>query len=190
MPKAGSALYFIAIIPPSPISEQAWELKNYFKEHYHSKAALNSPPHITLHMPFEWKEKKEEVLVSKLELFSQNKETFTLEFQNFYYFAPRVIFINVLECELLRKFQHELHRFCKEELNIFNAQYKNLPFHPHLTLAFRDLKKSMFEKAWEEFKHKEFSGSFVADRFTLLKHNSKVWEPFREFFVNRPIFRK
>ena len=57
------ALYFLAIIPPSPLYEEALELKNYFKENYQSKASLNSPPHITLHMPFQWKQEKEEDLV-------------------------------------------------------------------------------------------------------------------------------
>ena len=181
MPKERSALYFIAIIPPSPIAEQASELKNYFKDIFHSKASLNSPPHITLHMPFEWKEKKEEALASKLELFSKSCNPFEVKVQNFGCFAPRVIFINVLECEQLRQLQYELHRFCKTELNIFNAQYKDLPFHPHLTLAFRDLKKSMFERAWEEFKGKEFSGSFMTTQFTLLKHTGKIWESHRNF---------
>jgi 2'-5' RNA ligase len=181
MSKEGIAVYFMAIVPPSPIYEQASELKNHFKEHYQSKAALNSPPHITLHMPFEWKEKRETELVAKLDGFAKNKKATTLELHSFSCFAPRVIFINVLENEAVRIFQHELHRFCKAELNIFNAQYKDFPFHPHLTLAFRDLKKPMFEKAWSEFKDKEFSGSFVVDRFTLLKHNGKVWESFKEF---------
>ena len=100
MPKEGTALYFIAIIPPSPIFEQASGLKNHFKQQYQSKAALNSPPHITLHMPFEWKVKKEEELVSKLSLFSKSKDTFELELKNFGCFAPRVIFINVIENNL------------------------------------------------------------------------------------------
>ncbi len=181
MPKEGTALYFIAIVPPSPIFEQATLLKNHFKEHYQSKASLNSPPHITVHMPFEWKEKREAELVSKLALFSKGKQRIDLQFQNFGCFSPRVIFVNVLESEVLRNFQYELHRFCKAELNIFNAHYKDLPFHPHMTLAFRDLKKLMFERAWDEFKDKEFSGSFSADHFTLLKHTGKVWELFKEF---------
>ncbi len=181
MPKAGSALYFIAIVPPSPVLEKAQDLKNYFKDHYQSKAALNSPPHITLHMPFEWKEKKEEVLIRQLEHFSKDRTAVDLHLQDFSCFAPRVIFINVLESEPLKVLQNELHRFCKIELNIFNAQYRDLPFHPHLTLAFRDLKKPMFEKAWEEFKNKKFSSSFVASQFVLLKHNGKLWESFREF---------
>ncbi len=181
MAKPGSALYFIAILPSSPIFEQTSELKNYFKEHYRSKAALNSPPHITLHMPFEWKEKKEDVLVSSLGLFLKNKGRLTLELLNFSCFAPRVIFVTVLENEILRSFQYELHRYCKKELNIFNAQYKDMRFHPHLTLAFRDLKKPMFEKAWDEFKDKEYSASFVVEHIALLKHNGNIWELFKEF---------
>lgn len=181
MPKEGTALYFIAIVPPSPIFEQATVLKNHFKENYQSKASLNSPPHITLHMPFEWRVKKEEELVSKLSMFSKSNKMFELELHDFACFAPRVIFINVLENEKLRNFQRDLHKFCKVELNIFNSQYRDLPFHPHMTLAFRDLKKLMFEKAWEEFKSKEFSGSFSADNFTLLKHNGEVWERHKEF---------
>jgi len=55
-------LYFIAIVPTSPLSEELLAWKQYFQEHYQSKAALNSPPHITLHMPFEWKEEKAAVL--------------------------------------------------------------------------------------------------------------------------------
>ena len=64
-------LYFLAIIPPSPFYDEALRLKHYFKDEYNSKASLNSPPHITLHMPFEWKEKKEEMLIEKLNLFAK-----------------------------------------------------------------------------------------------------------------------
>ena len=62
--------YFVALIPPSPVFEEALALKEYFKERYHSKAALNSPPHITLHMPFMWNEEKENKLVGKLQEFA------------------------------------------------------------------------------------------------------------------------
>ena len=62
-------LYFIAIVPPTPIYDEALEQKEYFKVHYNSKASLNSPPHITLHMPFRWKEKEEKELEQQLEQF-------------------------------------------------------------------------------------------------------------------------
>jgi 2'-5' RNA ligase len=172
--------YFLAIVPPTPIYEEALELKNYFKSRYNSKASLNSPPHITLHMPFRWKEDKEGELVDTLNQFESGLRPFELKLLNFNSFPPRVIFIDVVPNENLISLQKKLLRFCKKELNLFNADYKNQPFHPHLTLAFRDLKKSNYLEAWEEFNTKPYSANFMVDRFCLLKHNGRVWETFSE----------
>lgn len=181
MPPPGTPLYFIALIPPSPFLEEAQALKESFRDHYHSKASLNSPPHITLHMPFQWKEAKEEKLISALKSFSSGKKPFSISFNDFSCFAPRVIYLDISPSELLTTLQQELYRFCKIELNLFNAQYRDLPFHPHLTLAFRDLKKDMFAKAWAEFQERRFTGDFLVDKITLLKHDGKHWQHFHDF---------
>jgi 2'-5' RNA ligase len=172
--------YFIALVPPSPLYDDALRFKNYFKEQYNSKASLNSPPHITLHMPFRWKEEKESELVSSLSEFTLGREPFKLQLVNFDAFVPRVIFINIVPSELLTTLYKDLHRFCKRELNLFNASYRDQGFHPHMTLAFRDLKKPMFVKAWEEFQERKFSATFLIDKIVLLKHNGKIWEIFKE----------
>ena len=181
LPPPGTSLYFIALIPPTPFFEEAQALKEYFRDQYQSKASLNSPPHITLHMPFQWKEAKEEKLVKALSDFSFGKKSFCVSFNNFSCFAPKVIYIDIRPSESLNALQHELHRLCKTELNMFNAQYRDLPFHPHLTLAFRDLKKELFPKAWQEFEEKKFSGDFMIDKITLLKHDGKHWKVFHDF---------
>jgi 2'-5' RNA ligase len=181
LPPPGTSLYFIALIPSSPFFEEAQALKEYFRDQYHSKASLNSPPHITLHMPFQWKEKKEEKLVEVLAAFSSGKNPFTISFNNFSCFAPKVIYIDIASSESLTTLQRELYRFCKTELNLFNAQYRDLPFHPHITLAFRDLKKDQFSNAWAEFQEKKFSGNFPINKITLLKHDGKAWQLFRDF---------
>lgn len=174
-------LYFIAIIPPAPIYDEALGQKTYFKDHFNSKASLNSPPHITLHMPFRWKEQKEFDLANRLENFIKGFHPIKVCLDNYSSFPPRVIFINVVKTEMLENMQRGIHRFCKKELNLFNANYKELPFHPHLTLAFRDLKKPNYKKAWEEFENREYKAEFIADKIALLKHNGKVWQVFREF---------
>jgi 2'-5' RNA ligase len=176
--------YFIALIPPPPVSDDALRLKNYFRDEYNSKASLNSPPHITLHMPFKWKEEKEHELVEAFGKFSLGRSSFKIELHNFNAFAPRVIFIDVISNNVLSLLSKELHRFCKRELNLFNASYKDQPFHPHLTLAFRDLKKPMFEKAWAEFQERKFSARFDVQSIVLLKHNGKIWEVFKEFLFD------
>lgn len=175
--------YFVAIIPPSPVREEAQGLKEYFGEKYRSKAALNSPPHITLHMPFLWHEQKEKRLLTGLSNFARQHDPIKVCLDNFSSFPPRVIFINVTESDALVELQKSLHRFFKRELDIFNANYKENPFHPHLTLAFRDLRKGEFQLAWEEFSRKEYKAEFMADRLALLKHNGKRWDVLKEFVL-------
>lgn len=176
-----TGLYFIAIVPPDPLADQIWNLKEFFQEVYQTKASLNSPAHITIHMPFDWKLAKEEKLVEGLRSFAKGRAGFDVSLNGFGCFAPRVIFINVDENESLRQLHNDLMRFCKVKFNVFNARYKDQAYHPHVTLAFRDLRKPMFHKAWEEFQSKPFSSSFQVKDFTLLKHNGKRWEVFRDF---------
>ena len=174
-------LYFVAIVPPSPIYEEAFEQKVYFKTKYNSKASLNSPPHITLHMPFKWVEKNEDEIVSQLTTFAHENSSVAIKLNGFSSFPPRVIFINVEITPELERLQKNLTRYFKRQLNLFNANYKELPFHPHLTLAFRDLKKPNYQKAWEEFVSKNYQATFLASKIALLKHSGSVWEIFQEF---------
>lgn len=177
--------YFIGVLPPKPIYDQVLALKHYFKEHFQSKASLNSPPHITLHMPFQWKEKREGELIETLFNFSTIQSPFELQLKNFSCFEPRVIYIDVERQPRLSELQHLLHKTLQKELNIFNANYKDYAFHPHMTVAFRDLKKQNFYKAWEEFKTKTFNASFKVEEVALLKHDGKIWQAFRSFsFLN------
>ncbi|HEY0652675.1 MAG TPA: 2'-5' RNA ligase family protein [Chryseosolibacter sp.] len=176
-----SQLYFIAFIPPAPVFEDALRFKQYFQENHNSKAALNSPPHITLHMPFRWRLDKEEKLVEKLGDFIRRHDPIKICIDNFASFPPRVIFLNVVTSEPLVTFQKALHRFCKKELNLFNANYKEDAYHPHVTLAFRDLKKSAYAEAWPEFEKKEYRAEFIADKVALLKHDGKQWKVLKSF---------
>ena len=43
---------------------------------------------------------------------------------------------------------------------MFNQSDNLRGFHPHITIAFRDLKKQVFHKAWEEFKDKKYNIDF------------------------------
>ena len=51
--------YFIAIIPPEPIHDQIVNIKKDISTKHNTYAALKSPPHITLHMPFNLEHNKE-----------------------------------------------------------------------------------------------------------------------------------
>lgn len=180
--------YFVALIPPDRLAEDLIALKKYMRSHFETKAALRSPAHITLHMPFEWREDREEYLVSMFAAFAHPQKEFHVALNGFGCFEPRVIFVRVEPSAALSSLQRALHQFCKRELNLFNADYQDLPYHPHLTIAFRDLKKDMFRKAWSEFAGKSFEATFPVNRLTVLKHNGLEWEILRHvhFSQNAP----
>lgn len=175
------ARYFIAIIPPPPIFEEVLMLKNHFREKYNSKASLNSPPHITIHAPFLWREKEEITLSRSLELFAKGKKSMKINLFGFGAFKKRVIFISVEGNEELKELQGQLKKFCVRELNLSDDNQRSEKFHPHLTLAFRDLKAQQFDLAWKEFMSKKFSASFSVDGFDLLKHDSQKWQSLHHF---------
>ena len=172
--------YFLAIVIPEPFQAEIMELKKYVSENFKSKGALRSPAHITLHMPFEWKEEKENELIQKLQAFTF-KQTISVELKNFSSFEPRVIFVDVLPNALLNELQKLLVTHVKQNLNLFNEANNMRGFHPHVTIAFRDLKKPMFYQAWEQFKTQSFTASFQTNSFQLLKHSPGKWEVYKEF---------
>ncbi|BDD00136.1 RNA 2',3'-cyclic phosphodiesterase [Persicobacter psychrovividus] len=173
--------YFIAILPPEQIAAQAQALKEEAANQFATKGALNSPPHLTLHMPFMWKIKKNERLIDSISAFCREQNSFNIQLKQLSCFEPRVIFIDVAENKQLVQLQSALKKWLKINLNIFNADYKERPYHPHLTIAFRDLKKAVFPAAWAYFKQKEFQEDFKADALYLLKYQDKKWEVFKKF---------
>jgi len=176
------SLYFIAIVPHDEIEKEIKGIKEYLFQHFKTSASLRSPAHITLHMPFKWKDSKVPLLHDKLQEFLQDKENFQVVLSGFGAFPPRVIFIDVEENEMLQDFRKQLIKFFRLELKLFNADYKEQPFHPHVTVAFRDLKKNLFLQAFGEFKEKQFMASFLVDHLALLKHNGKEWEIEKDFY--------
>lgn len=172
--------YFIAIVPPEPLLSDIQNIKQSISDNYQSKGALRSPGHITLHMPFSFDESKENKLIDCLSEF-QFKTTFSISLKNYDCFEPRVIFINVQEQTELFDLQKQLVSHVKRHLNIFNQSDDMRGFHPHITIAFRDLKKAVFYKAWEEYKSKLFSETFACHSFSLLKHQKEEWMVLENF---------
>jgi len=174
-------LYYIAILPPLSLQQQINSFKETFKEKYGSKASFKSPPHITLHMPFRLKQSKQSKLEDLLVGFTTQQTNFEVGLDGFGAFAPRVIYICVNESESLWSCQSQLQKVLKQGIGVFNADYKNRGFHPHITVAFRDLKKPSFLQAWQEFGHKVFKSTFIVESISLLKHNGQTWDEFDRY---------
>lgn len=172
--------YFIAIVPPEPVFSQIENVKQIVSIDYQNKSALRSPAHITLHMPFQWKEEKENILIEKLREFKTPTE-FEIQLKNYSGFEPRVLFIDVVKNNLLEELQKNLVQHVKLNFYIFNQADDMRGFHPHVTIAFRDLKKELYYKAIKEYQKKTFEAEFICKSFCLLKHTGKHWLVHEEF---------
>lgn len=175
-----NSLYFIAITPDKQISKEVTALKNYISSKYFSKAALTSPPHITLFPPFKWDEQNEHLIIISLGSFVMNKKSFNFMLNCFGCFKPRVIFVKPGVSEELNNLQKDLLLHLKTTIDLYDQQNER-PYHPHMTIATRDLQKKYFYEAWEEFKNKNFSVEFNVCSITLLKHNGKYWNIYKVF---------
>jgi 2'-5' RNA ligase len=60
--------------------------------------------------------------------------------------------------------------------NKFTIKKEDWPFHPHVTLATRDLYKKAFQEAWEIFSKKKYEALWIVSGISLLRHNKKNWD--------------
>ncbi len=177
--KISKSLYFIALVPEEPLLEELWKLKKIISEEYYTRQALRSPPHVTLFMPFQWRDDREEKLIEHLSQIDHPEVK--LELSGFDAFPPRVLYMDVVQHNSLMDLQQHVLKLVRRILPSKDGNYKDRGFTPHLTLAFRDLRKSEFQKAWEAYKDREFKAEQRIVDVCLLKHNGKYWEIFRKF---------
>lgn len=171
------SLYFVAVVLPTALEFEIKKIKEEIARDYNSRHALRSPAHITLHMPFRWKDKKKDKLIHTLSQVALHRRSFELTLKDFGCFRPRVIYINVAEELQLNDLQESVATHFRNELHILNSGYKSKGFHPHVTVAFRDLRKSKFHQAWEKFENMRFEGAFKVNDIGLLKHDGHQWNP-------------
>lgn len=167
-------LLFVAVIPTEEIHEEVTVFKQYALEHFGSGRALRSPAHITLIPPFRWSPGRLPVLKGALEQFSDRCAPFYLTLNGFDCFRPRVIFVDVEPSEELNRLQSALEYHLSSECFLNNQG--NHGFHPHMTVAFKDLKRSVFPTAWNYFAEQVYLRVFEVNRYFLLRHNGRRWE--------------
>lgn len=172
--------YFLALIPPITVQAEAIALQHYFREHYRSQAALKSPPHITLQAPFTWPDEDRDRLFTTLAAFRPSMPEVPVQLSGFGAFPPRVIFLAVQQTPALMQLQAELQTYLADSLSIVDPRSRDRPFHPHLTVAFRDLKPVAFRRAWPEFEHKPAEHTFIAVAIALLQHTGRAWVSLRD----------
>jgi 2'-5' RNA ligase len=171
-------LYFVAIIPSREICDEITRFKQAFADRFFCKAALKLIPHVTLKAPFKLAPSQHEQLLQWFRKLPVPIQAFDFGIRDFAVFPKRsspVIFLQVVLNEYLQALQTSI-------INSFRAGFPHIAlsetemnFHPHITIAYRDLDPILFKEAWEEYKKKKYRAIIEVNDFHLLQHDEIQW---------------
>ncbi|NJL47944.1 MAG: 2'-5' RNA ligase family protein [Leptolyngbyaceae cyanobacterium SM2_5_2] len=175
------ARWFVALLPPLDLQNRVTAIKEDLWQRFQSKAALKSPPHITLQPPFLWPVESLAALNQSLAAFALEQAPIPIQLAGYSAFPPRVIYIDVQPEPSLFACQAALQTEFEATFGLTQANAQHHSFTPHMTVGFRDLKPAAFHRAWAEFKNRPFAASFVAQTLTLLRHDGQRWRVAADF---------
>jgi 2'-5' RNA ligase len=167
-------MYFIAIVAPANVNEQVLKWKHYMRDHFGCSVALRSPAHVTLIPPFWMKEGLEQEMANDLAAFAAQQSAFPVALKDFDAFKPKVIFVHVVANPALEALKTSLEDFLLSKRK-YPVKKESRPFHPHVTIANRDLRKKDFPPAFEHFSRTAYEVEFLAGGISLLKHDGNQW---------------
>lgn len=167
--------YFLAIVPSEPVRQEITQLKLAIQEQFGCKYALKSPPHITLKMPFLFNERKEEQLGHRLKGFFAEEKGFSMEIDGVGSFRERVVFLRVRFPPELLALQRRLITYGKRQLGQ-QLELSDLNYHPHLTVAFRDIKKGQTADIMAFLRGRVSRQLLTVCQVSLLKKSLTTWQ--------------
>jgi 2'-5' RNA ligase len=173
-------LYMMAIVPPADLSERIVTIKKEFAEAYSCKAALKPPVHITLYPPYKEFDDHEPEAKKVLSGWVCLQPNFKLKIKGFDAFKSNgVIFLNLEKNEELK----QLHKgFTTQMTKLLRPEIKNSqPYHPHITIGYRDIPKEVFPQAVKDFLPRKFEAEFPVEHVYFWRHNGKNWETIAAF---------
>ena len=172
---SGHSMFYIAIVCPPHIEAEVSRMKLWMKQEFGCVAASRSPAHITIVPPFWLTNERMQELKEVFSGFSSVIEEQEILLSGFGHFDKKVLFIDVKENMFLTELQVDAQRYFKA---YFGKEIKNdkRPFHPHVTIATRDIKPSAFIRAWEYFTKRGFEDSFRTAEICLLISDQGKWK--------------
>ena len=166
--------YFLAILPPNEFLDQVTQLKLDIKNEFGIKYALKSPAHITLKMPFLFDENKIERLTESISFQLKEIQPFSIQIRGVDHFRKRVVFLKVGKSNELIELQEKIKKHLKREHHLVE-ELSDKNYHPHMTVAFQDIKKDQFDPLYRFIYDRKIEFSFVVNSVVLLRKVDGIW---------------
>lgn len=167
-------LYFIALVAPAEIDRVTLNWKKDLQNRYGCAVALKSPAHITLIPPYNMHPDLEPEVLGFLRQFTGNHSTLPFSVNGFGHFGHRTIFLAVeINPELQQLYAQLRHAFTNQFPGL-HLQLHN-DFHPHITIANRDIPREAFSEILSRFQQLEYHAAGRFDAITLLRLEQGRW---------------
>ncbi len=182
--------YLLVLSPHEELWNKIKKVKEDFSEKYQCEQAKWGKPHITL-VNFVQFEMMEEKLVNRLKTIAMGYSPFKVELKDYGSFPSHTIYINIESKQQVQNLTREL----RPAQRLMTLNKENKPHfidNPHLTIA-RKLLPWQYEKGWQEYSHKHFTGRFIAESMLLIKRRvgDKAYQVVQRFeFMNLPVSTK
>ena len=151
------------------------EVRNEFAHTYGCKAALKHQVHVTLYPPFKNATTDEAEIEKTLLQEIATREQFVINIKGFDSFIRNeVIFLKVELSEPLRELQKEIANILAGRLQ--HAPKKDQPYHPHITIGYRDIPRQRFTEALKYYLPRKYEAHFAVEQVYLWRHDGKRWD--------------
>jgi 2'-5' RNA ligase len=168
-------LYFAALLLPADAASRINEVKDYFAERYGWKVALRSPAHITLIPPFRMHPSMEEEWCTAMDALCIQLQTISIDAKGWGHFGKRTLFLEPQLTPGLSALKKAADNFVRAHPQ-FGASVDDRRFHPHVTVANRDIGPGEFAEALAWLETQSFPRSWEAAGITTLRYGQKKWD--------------
>jgi 2'-5' RNA ligase len=167
--------YMIVLHPPGDLRDKIGLIKKEFADTYRTGVNTSGKSHIML-AGFSQYAMMEERVVTRLKAVAMGFRPFKVELKNYGSYPSHSIYINVTTKEPVRNLVKGIKEF-QQLLKLNKDQKAHFLDDPNILIA-RRLLPWQFEKGWQEFSHRQFTGRFVADNMLLIKRRQgeKAWQ--------------
>src|SRR5580698_5436487 len=158
--------YLLILNPHEELRNKIQQVKKEFYDTYQAPSALGGKPQVTL-VRFTQLALMEERIVQRLRTIAMGFCPFKIELKDFGSFPSHTIFIQVTSKLPIRGLLTEV----RDIQRLMKLDKDNKPHfidEPHIPVA-RKLLPWQYEKGWQEYSQKSFTGRFIADGMLLLK---------------------
>lgn len=159
--------YLLVLNPHEALQNKIVQVKEQFAKDYQTHIGVYSKPNIAL-ATFTQYGMMEERIINRLHTIAMGYPAVKIDMKDYGSFPTHTIFINISSKLTVTKFVKKIRTEAQQLMKLDADNKPHFLLDPYIPIA-RKLLPWQYEKGWNEYSHRHFTGSFIADGMLLLK---------------------